>query len=187
MSKAELLLQRYAQLIRYWGSRLNLLSDADLERLEDRHLADSLRLAPLIDDLEDGPAVDVGSGAGLPGIPLAISDPARWWRLLEPRKKRSAFLEEVVRELDLPNCEVLTKTAREAAADPALRERHAVATARALAPPHQALPKLRPLVRPGGVCLLLAGSVAELPPEADWAGPGIARLVVPPAKEGPGA
>ncbi|MGH2694478.1 MAG: 16S rRNA (guanine(527)-N(7))-methyltransferase RsmG, partial [Actinomycetota bacterium] len=125
----------YAELVRAWGSRLGLVSERDLDRFRERHIEDSLRLLPLLDSLPVGPAVDVGSGAGLPGIPLAISRPQREWRLLEPRRRRSAFLEEVVRELALDNCEVVIATAQEAARDPRLARAHVLATARALTPP----------------------------------------------------
>lgn len=116
-----------------------------------------------------GPCADVGSGAGFPGVVLALAAPGRTWRLLEPRARRAAFLEEVVRDLAL-DCEVLRVTAQEAAADPALRGAHAVVTGRALAPPGEAFELLRPLVAPGGVAVVWFGRRAELPPEAEeWA------------------
>ena len=102
---------RYAQLVRAYSPKLDLVSPRDLDRFEERHIRDSLRALRYVRQAPPGPAVDVGSGAGLPGIPLAIADPYRHWRLLEPRRRRAAFLEEVVRELDLPNVEVLARTA----------------------------------------------------------------------------
>ncbi len=138
-------------------------------------MRDSLRLRALIDGLPDGPAVDVGSGAGLPGIPLAIAAPERSWRLLEPRQKRAAFLEEVVRELQL-NCEVLPLRVEDAVAHPKLAGTHVVATARALAGPAVALELLRPLIRPDGVVAVFLGGNAQLPAHAvEWQ-PGIAIL-----------
>ncbi|MBW3594106.1 MAG: class I SAM-dependent methyltransferase, partial [Actinobacteria bacterium] len=122
-----------------------------------------------------GPAVDVGSGAGLPGIPLAIADPDRHWRLLEPRKRRAAFLEEVVRELALGNVEVVAQSAEALAASEGAT--HAVATARALAPPPQAIDMLRPLVVPGGAILVFVGESESATKYAEVE-PGIVRLVV---------
>lgn len=180
-------LGRYAALLREWAPRLDLVAERDLDRLEDRHISDSLRLEPLIGAAPPGPCVDVGSGAGLPGIPLAIADPGRAWRLLEPRRGRAAFLEEAIRHLGLDNCEVVVKTAQEAARDPTLRRSHAVATARALAAPPVALGLIRPLVAPGGVCLVFVGGSAELPMETDLAVAGVVRLVVPADQEGSGA
>ena len=162
MADRDAALARYEELVRAWSPQLNLVAAADLPRLRERHIDDSLRLAPLLDELPDGPCVDVGSGAGLPGVPLAIARPAREWRLLEPRRKRAAFLEEVVRELGL-DAEVLTISAEQAAHDPRLRARHALAVGRALAEPSDALARLRPLVGPDGVAAVFLGRGAELP------------------------
>lgn len=171
------LLARYAELVRLWSERLDLVSPVDLARFEERHIRDSLRLLPLFDDLPEGHCADVGSGAGLPGIPLAISTP-RHWRLLEPRKNRAAFLEEVVRELDL-DCEVLVMTAEQAATRPALAAGHALVTARALADPPAAFGLILPLAAPGGRAVVWHGPEAQLPGEAeDWT-PGIATIEVP--------
>jgi 16S rRNA (guanine527-N7)-methyltransferase len=166
----------YAELVRAWGSRLGLVSEGDLARFRERHIDDSLRLLPLLDSLPSGPAVDVGSGAGLPGIPLAIARPERAWRLLEPRRRRAAFLEEVVRELALGNCEVVVATAEEAARDPRLAHAHALATARALASPQQAPALLLPLVTVGGTAAVFVGRGDRLPPEAEEFVPGIGIL-----------
>jgi len=154
-----------------WAPRLNLVSAVDLHRLRERHIDDSLRLAPLLDELPPGPCIDVGSGAGLPGLPLAIAGPSRSWRLLEPRRRRAAFLEEVVRELDL-DVEVVALTAEQAASE--LGPAHALAVARALAEPPVALARLRPLVATNGVAALFLGPGAELPPGAEEWTHGIA-------------
>ena len=168
-------LGEYAALVRHWAPRLDLVSPGDLERLEERHIADSLRLAPLLDELPKGPCIDVGSGAGLPGIPLAIARPGRAWRLLEPRGRRAAFLEEVVRSLDL-TCEVVPLNASQASADRRFRGIHAVGVARALAPPIEALGLVAPLVRADGVTALFVGSGSELPARTTLWAPGIAII-----------
>jgi 16S rRNA (guanine527-N7)-methyltransferase len=165
----------YAQLIRRWAHRIDLVAPGDLDRLEDRHIADSLRLAPLLDDLPGGPCADVGSGAGLPGIPLAIVRPERSWRLIEPRRRRAAFLEEAVRQLRL-DCEVIVASAEEAAADPRLDRAHALVTARALAPPEHALGLMMPLVVEGGVAAVYLGEAAVVPPESEEWVPGVAII-----------
>ena len=168
-------LDEYAALVRLWAPRLDLVSPSDLERFEERHIADSLRLAALLDELPEGPCIDVGSGAGLPGVPLAIARPARSWRLLEPRARRAAFLEEVVRSLDL-TCEVVPLSAEQAAVEGRFRGVHALGAARALAPPAEALSLVAPLVRAGGVAALFVGARAELPPRAALWAPGIAII-----------
>ncbi len=162
-------LRHYARLVRRWSGRVNLVSKADLDRFEDRHVADCLRALPLLDGLPPGGAIDLGSGAGLPGVPLAIAEPERPWRLVEPKAKRAAFLEEVVRELDL-TCEVIVATAQEAVRLAGFRSGHVVATARALAQPEGAFRALAPFVAPGGVSVVFVGRGAPIPREAvEWA------------------
>lgn len=165
----------YARLLRDWGRRVDLVSPGDLRRVEERHLADSLRLLPLLLSLPPGPCADVGSGAGLPGIPLAIAEPARHWRLLEPRSKRAGFLDVVVRELEL-SAEVVRKTAQEARNDPSLAASHILVTARALAAPPRAFELVLPLVAAPGVAAVFVGRQAKLPPRAALWAEGIATL-----------
>ena len=92
-------LVRYAELLERWSRRHNLVSWRDREELVRRHLLDALAARELL--VGSGQLLDIGSGAGLPGVPLLLSRPA--WRgvLLEPRQKRWAFLRLVVRELGL--------------------------------------------------------------------------------------
>ena len=92
-------LVRYAELVERWSQRHNLVSWKGREELVRRHLLDALAARELLSG--SGALLDVGSGAGLPGVPLLASRPE--WRgvLLEPRQKRWAFLRLVVRELEL--------------------------------------------------------------------------------------
>lgn len=166
-------LDSYTALVRAWAPKLDLVSPADLERFEERHIADSLRVLDLLKAHPKGPCCDVGSGAGLPGIPLAIVS-GRHWRLLEPRARRAAFLEEVVRELDL-DCEVLRMSAQEAARE---GYKHSAVTARALATPVDAFSLVMPLVAPGGVGVVFHGPVAKLPAEAEPWSDGIATIAL---------
>jgi 16S rRNA (guanine527-N7)-methyltransferase len=169
------LLATYARLVGAWAPRTDLVSERDLPRFEQRHVDDSLRLLELVSSAPLGPAADVGSGAGLPGVPLAICDPGREWHLIEPRRKRAAFLEEVVRELDLPNVVVLAITAEEAARDPAFGSNHSIAVARALAAPAVAFDLILPLVAPGGLAAVMIGR-AEAPPNSTTWATGIATV-----------
>jgi 16S rRNA (guanine527-N7)-methyltransferase len=90
---------RYAELVERWSERHNLVRFASREELVERHILDALAAAPLLKGA--GVLLDVGSGAGLPGVPLLAVRPR--WRgvLLEPRQKRWAFLRTVIRELEL--------------------------------------------------------------------------------------
>ena len=146
------------------------MAPGDLDRFRTRHIDDSLRLLPLVEQAPPGPCADVGSGAGLPGIPLAIARPERTWRLIEPRRKRAAFLEEVVRTLEL-TCEVVMATAAQAAAQ---LGPHAFVTARALAEPGRALDLILPLVASPGIAAVFLGEGARIPPEAEEWQEGVA-------------
>lgn len=163
---------RFEELVRGWGPRFDLVAPGDLATFRARHIDDSLRLLPLLEELPPGPCIDVGSGAGLPGIPLAIAS-GRHWRLVEPRQKRAAFLEEVVRELDL-DCEVIARRAEALHVDDHFAGAHALATARALAPPGEALALLRPLIAPHGIGALFVGRAVAAPPGSRTWEPGIA-------------
>ncbi|MGH2735648.1 MAG: 16S rRNA (guanine(527)-N(7))-methyltransferase RsmG [Actinomycetota bacterium] len=157
---------RYRELVAEWSPRLDLVSPGDLARLEERHIQDSLRALTLVRACPPGPAVDVGSGAGFPGVVLAIAEPTRAWRLLEPRSKRAGFLDEVVRALDLGNVEVVRAAAQEAARDPRLAGAHSVGTARALAAPARAFELLAPLLGSGGLRIVWLGENSKPPPGA---------------------
>ena len=158
-----------------WSGRLDLVSPRDLPRFASRHVADSLRLLELERSLPGGDAVDVGSGAGLPAIPLAIASPGRLWRLIERRRGRAAFLEETVRILEL-RCEVVAADAREVGSRGRLAMAHVLATARALAPPGQAFELLLPFLRPGGTAAVFVSRRAQLPEQARLWADGVAII-----------
>jgi 16S rRNA (guanine527-N7)-methyltransferase len=176
-------LAAYIGLLRRWARRIDLIAPGDLERLESRHIEDSLKAREIVASAPEGVALDAGSGAGLPGVPLAIVGNRRW-RLLEPRTKRAAFLDEVVRELDL-DVEVLRMTTREAASDPHLAAAHPVVTARALAPPGVAFELLAPLVTPTGLRIVWVGSTAKIPPDAERLAGGLAIIGTRGPRSGP--
>jgi len=92
-------LVRYAELLEKWSRCHNLVRYSGREELVTRHLLDSLAAAPLMGS--QGRLIDVGSGAGLPGVPLLAASPGFSGVLLEPREKRWAFLKLVIRELGL--------------------------------------------------------------------------------------
>ncbi len=92
-------LVRYAELLERWSQRHNLVRFSSREELVERHIFDALAAAPLLSGR--GRLLDVGSGAGLPGVPLLAVRPEWGGVLLEPRQKRWAFLRTVVRELGI--------------------------------------------------------------------------------------
>lgn len=145
------LLHRYEGLVRDRGPSLGLVSSGDLPRLWERHILDSLRAASSFRST-DRLAVDIGSGAGFPGIVLAIVLPQCRFVLLEPSRKRAGFLELAAERLGLPNVEVVVGRASETHLEAD------VATARAVAPAPEAWRMAHRLLRPGGRLIYFAGS-----------------------------
>jgi 16S rRNA (guanine527-N7)-methyltransferase len=99
-------LTRYLDLLVKWNRVYNLTAIRDEARLVSHHVLDSLAV---VSHLPDGNMVDVGSGAGLPGIPIAISCPGRVVTLLDSNHKKSAFLTQVIAELGLATTQVVTE------------------------------------------------------------------------------
>jgi 16S rRNA (guanine527-N7)-methyltransferase len=138
-------LQAYADLLLHWNRRINLISRADEENVWDRHINDSLQLGPLIPPYIDR-AIDLGTGAGFPGLVLCIATNIPF-DLVESDQRKAAFLREAARitsapahihacrigDLDIPPARLIT--------------------ARALAPLSKLLELATPLLAPGGVCL----------------------------------
>src|SRR5581483_8263115 len=166
-----------------WLERLletpGLTAIRDPARARRVHLDESLAVLPFVERYE-GPVVDVGSGGGAPGIPLAALLPDREVALLEATRRKCEFLESVA--ADFPNVRVVCGRAEEQEL-----ERFGVAVAKALAPPPVAVEWCLPLVAAGGAAVLLVGPSADLSATARAAGrlgggevevhPGI--LVVP--------
>jgi 16S rRNA (guanine527-N7)-methyltransferase len=147
----------YARLLATDGTVRGLIGPREVPRLWDRHLLNSAAIAPLVPD--GARVVDVGSGAGLPGIPLALARPDLTMTLLEPLARRVAFLLECVDRLGLDNVTVVRGRAEEG---PVRRELGGadVVTARAVAPLDKLAGWCLPLLRTGGRLLAMKGSTA---------------------------
>ncbi len=149
------LAERYAALLAEDGVLRGLIGPREVPRLWTRHL---LNCAVVSDELESGSDVaDVGTGAGLPGLVLAIRRPDLRMTLVEPLLRRSTFLTEAVDGLGLENVEVL----RARAEDLHGRRDFGVVTSRAVAPLPRLLTWCMPLVRQGGVVLAMKGRSAH--------------------------
>jgi len=96
----------YIGLVQKWNQAINLVSRSDINRLLERHVLDSLSVDSL---LNDGKVIDIGSGAGLPGLPLAICRPDLQFTLVERSEKKSRFLRLAKSELNLENVDCLQK------------------------------------------------------------------------------
>jgi 16S rRNA (guanine527-N7)-methyltransferase len=139
------------------GEHGTLTGATSAEEVLQRHASDALALLRVMDDaratMEDDATprvLDVGSGAGLPGIPLAIARPTWRFTLLDTLRKRTEFLERATRELGLTNVEVVWGRAEDLGRDETRRERYDVVTARAVAELRVLAELCVPLVRVGG-------------------------------------
>ena len=146
---------RYAALLVEWNRKMNLTGITDPEGMLIKHFVDSLTAAPF---LPSGPfsLIDVGTGAGFPGVPLAILRPDCTLTLLDSLQKRLTFLEAVCTALNLPARRIHAR-AEDAARRPELREHFDIAVARAVAPLNVLCEYLLPFVRVGGHMLALKG------------------------------
>ena len=135
------------------GEERGLIGPLELPRLWTRHILNSAIAAPLF----HGSVADVGSGAGLPGIVLAIARPDVDWTLIEPMERRVDWLTEQVRALELDNVTVL----RGRAEDVGLSGTFDMVTARAVSALKTLIPWTAPLVRSGGELALLKGQNAQ--------------------------
>jgi 16S rRNA (guanine527-N7)-methyltransferase len=161
---------RYAGLLATDGVERGLLGPREVPRLWERHLLNCAVVAELIP--ADAEVVDVGSGAGLPGLVIAMLRPAARMILLEPMLRRTIFLEECVAALGLANVTVHRGRAEDAVGT----LRADVAISRAVAPLNRLVPWSAGVIRPGGTILAIKGRDAGS--ELEQAGPVLRRLGV---------
>jgi 16S rRNA (guanine527-N7)-methyltransferase len=152
-------IDRYVDILTSRGVDWGLIGPREASRIWPRHIWNCVVVAPAI---KPGARVcDVGSGAGLPGVVLAIARPDLAVTLLEPMARRCTFLAGVVEELALPNVRVVRGRAGDPGGCDSLADHSFdVVTARAVAPMARLVPWCAPLVAPGGVLLALKGASA---------------------------
>lgn len=166
--------RRYAALLTGAGVERGIVGPAEAERIWDRHVLNCGAVARLIP--ASGSVIDLGSGAGLPGIVLALLLPGASVTLLEPMARRVDFLNECVTDLKLTNATVLRGRAEDLAGHVSAD----VVTARAVAPLDRLAGLMLGLMRPGGRALAIKGATAEA--ELARARPALARLGIGDAK-----
>jgi 16S rRNA (guanine527-N7)-methyltransferase len=154
-------LGRYLACLRHVNAKINLTAVTNPDEMWQRHVLDSLTLLPFIAQVEAQQVCDVGSGGGLPGIPLAIALRDVQFALMEATAKKARFLESVCEALGLANVQVLADRAETlGAAGSVQRDRFDVITARAVAPLPVLVELCAPLVRVGGFILAVKGQQA---------------------------
>ena len=147
-------LGRYLRMLLDWNTRMDLTAVMPEDELIDRHLMDSLtplRMPGLIP--AEGSLADVGTGAGFPGMPLALACPGLKVTLIDSQQKRLSFLQAVRDELGAAHVTLLHARAEDAARIPGLRDSFDLAVARAVAPLPVLCEYLLPFVRTGGKAL----------------------------------
>jgi 16S rRNA (guanine527-N7)-methyltransferase len=153
-------LATFVDLIRAHAIPLGMVAPSDGDRLWERHIVDSLRAVPLLRGSTG--AADLGSGAGLPGVPLAVALPGCELSLIEHRRQRVGFLEMVLERLNLGNARVVGTKAQRVSAGA-----FEAVVARAFGPPAATWGASGRLLRPGGRLIYWAGAsfdpVAEAP------------------------
>lgn len=152
-------LRRFTENLATYGEERGLIGPLELPRLWTRHILNSAVLAPL---LRPGRVGDIGSGAGLPGLVLAIVRPDVEFILIEPMERRVTWLREQLAELELTNVTVVRARAEEADLGEPLDQ----VTARAVSALAKLIPLTAPLLRHGGELLLMKGANAEKEIEA---------------------
>jgi 16S rRNA (guanine527-N7)-methyltransferase len=152
-------LEQYIQLVLSWRDRLNLTGVRTEEEAARVLVGEALRCLPYLP--ERGVLVDVGSGSGTPGIPIAVARPGLHVVLVESSGKKAGFLEVALRELGLRSADVICVRAEALGRSPAHRERYDAATARAVAPLPVLAELVLPLVKIGGVAVMPRGPSAR--------------------------
>jgi 16S rRNA (guanine527-N7)-methyltransferase len=153
-------LLRYRDLLLEWNARFNLTAITDDASILVRHFIDSLSVLRVM-GAGAVRVIDVGTGAGMPGIPLKIARPDLDVTLLDSTGKKIAFCEEAIRALGLTGIRAIKARAEEAAHLREHRERYDVVVARALAPLPTLVEYLLPFARTGGLCIAMKGSDAQ--------------------------
>ncbi len=151
------LLERYAQLLSNY-TLANVIGTREYTAILLEHIADALScaLSGLLTTHQQ--MVDVGTGAGLPGIPLQVAYPNLRLTLLEATAKKAKFLETAIEELDLPGIEIVNRRAEEIGATAENRDSFDIAVARAVAGLPVVIEYCAPLVRPGGAIIAMKGN-----------------------------
>ncbi|MCI8805651.1 MAG: 16S rRNA (guanine(527)-N(7))-methyltransferase RsmG [Clostridiales bacterium] len=151
---------KYMELLISWNEKINLTAITEPEEILLKHFADSVSLIPFT-DVKNKNIIDVGTGAGFPGIPVKIAEPSAKVTLIDSLNKRVNFLREVVSEISLTDVECIHSRAEEGGKNPKLRERFDVCVSRAVANLSVLSEYCLPFIKVGGVFVSLKGPDAQ--------------------------
>jgi 16S rRNA (guanine527-N7)-methyltransferase len=171
---AQAKLLRYLELLGKWNRTYNLTGVRDHEKMVTHHLLDTLATLPHVSRARELRLIDVGSGAGIPGIPLAIARPGWQVTVLDSNRKKTAFLRQAIAELVLPNVDAVTSRVEDYA--PAIP--FDVAISRAFSDLSRFVAAASGLVRSGGRLIAMKGTYPRA--EIQALPPAIRVVAVPP-------
>ena len=150
-------LEIYLRLLKEWNARMDLIAEAPDDEILDRHFTDSLTVLKTGLVPEGARWSDVGTGAGFPGLPIALARPDITVTLMDAQQKRLNFLQAVIDETGISNACTVHARAEEGARNPGYREQFDIASARAVAPLNTLTEYLLPFVKIGGTALCWKG------------------------------
>jgi len=146
----------YMNLLIEWNEKINLTAIIEPEEIIQKHFVDSLTISKYVGDQDS--IIDVGTGAGFPGIPLKIAKESTNITLLDALNKRLNFLNEIISQNNLKNIQTIHFRAEEVGKNKKYREKFDIATSRAVAALNILAEYMLPLVKVGGKCICMKGS-----------------------------
>ena len=150
---------RYMELLLEWNEKINLTAITEVDEVILKHFIDSMTVLKYLKD--DESIIDVGTGAGFPGIPIAIMKQKEKITLLDSLNKRINFLNEVCNELRIDNVKTYHGRAEEYGNNKEHREKYDIAVSRAVANMTTLVEYLLPFVKVGGICICMKGNEIE--------------------------
>lgn len=150
----------YGELLIEWNKKINLTAITKPEEIAVKHFADSVSLLKFLDIKENSNVIDIGTGAGFPGIPLAIMRNDIRLTLLDSLNKRLIFLKEITNKLSI-ECNIIHSRAEEGSRKPEYREKFDIAVSRAVAPLNILSEYCLPYVKIGGQFAAMKGPAVE--------------------------
>ncbi|AEY68208.1 16S rRNA (guanine(527)-N(7))-methyltransferase RsmG [Clostridium sp. BNL1100] len=152
--------EKYMELLKEWNKKINLTAIEDDREIVIKHFIDSISIVPYISN-ENIKIIDVGTGAGFPGIPLKIVNPKNDITLLDSLDKRIKFLNEVINAVNITQISAIHGRAEDFGANPVYREKYDIAVARAVSNLPVLLEYCLPFVKINGIFIAMKGSNTE--------------------------
>lgn len=150
---------KYTTMLLDWNTRINLTSITEIQDVITKHFIDSLTILKYIK--EEDKVIDVGTGAGFPGLPIKIVKPKIEVTLLDSLNKRVKFLNETIKEIETKNITTIHLRAEDAGRLQEHREQYNVVVSRAVAPMNTLLEYMMPFAKVNGICICMKGSKAD--------------------------